>query len=233
MTSIRRVEYSKGMAKMSKAQRTAILDFHNGVTAKGHTLIADSRTIAALIRNGWATFGPGTSVAWALRAKRRAAYVTRAGLIAAGVDMDALHARALADWTVRDDDPRDDAVRAEAASFNMRGGRGDARLWAVGIVRERAHAAALIEHDCTLNPISHAARECPGSVLNRAHAEALQEDQERTAEAKANARAVDGMARALAAKAIQLRGAEGNVFPPATLGGTRSDCEQPPSAAAA
>jgi hypothetical protein len=83
------------MTKMSKTQRTAILDFHRGVTAKRHTMIASSRTIAVLIREGWATFGPDVKPASMLRARVRAAYVTTAGLIAAGVDMDAIHAEAL------------------------------------------------------------------------------------------------------------------------------------------
>ena len=74
------------MTKMSKAQRTAILDFHNGVTAKRHTMIANERTIAALVRNGWAI---------ATSARYRTAYVTRAGLLAAGVDLNAIHGEAL------------------------------------------------------------------------------------------------------------------------------------------
>jgi hypothetical protein len=73
------------MTKMGKTQRIAILDFHNGVTAKGHTMIGNLRAMNAMERNGWVrTIGTG-----------RAAYVTTAGLIAAGVDMDAIHAEAL------------------------------------------------------------------------------------------------------------------------------------------
>jgi hypothetical protein len=74
------------MTKMSKTQRTAVLDFHNGVTSKRHTLVAGASTIQALIRNGWAI---KTS------ANYRTAYVTTAGLIAAGVDMAAIEAEAL------------------------------------------------------------------------------------------------------------------------------------------
>ena len=103
------------MTKMSKVQRTAVLDFHNGPTSKGYSLIADPRTITVLIKNGWATFGPGVSVAWALRARRRTAHVTTAGLIAAGVDMDAIHAEALAE----------DRARTGPASRARRAARGE------------------------------------------------------------------------------------------------------------
>jgi hypothetical protein len=72
------------MAKMSKTQRTAILDFHNGVTSKAYTMLVRSeRTLDVMVREGWAT-----------RVTRHTGYVTRAGLIAAGVDMDAIHADA-------------------------------------------------------------------------------------------------------------------------------------------
>lgn len=100
------------MTKMSKTQRTAILDFHNGCTAKGHTMVVRSaRTIAVMIREGWATFGPGVRISAMLRAGARTAYITRAGLIAAGVDMDALHAAAL-----REDETRDELDRWLALS---------------------------------------------------------------------------------------------------------------------
>jgi len=83
---------------MSKAQRTAILDFHNGVTSKRHTLLANERTIDVMVRNGWAK-RPGEMtrrlVAEYPPSVRRMAYVTTAGLIAAGVDMDEVHAEAL------------------------------------------------------------------------------------------------------------------------------------------
>lgn len=86
------------MAKMSKAQRTAILDFHNGVTSKGHTMIvARSSTIDVMVREGWAKRPNGMTKRLAAvypPSARRTAYVTRAGLIAAGVDMDAIHAEA-------------------------------------------------------------------------------------------------------------------------------------------
>lgn len=173
------------MTKMTKTQRTAILRQHNDRN-HGNSIIANARTIAVLVREGWAVHPMHVSPVVARLGKVRTAYVTPAGLRAAGVNLDKLHAKALADWTVRDDDPRDDAVRAEATRYNMRGGRGDARLWAVGIVREAAHREAL-EVDamcCTLNPIGHAARECPGSVLNRAHAEALTEYREVTRAAR-------------------------------------------------
>lgn len=186
------------MTKMTETQRKAILRQHNDRN-HGNSIIANARTIAVLVREGWAVHPMRVPLAVAARGKVRIAYVTPAGLRAAGVNLDKLHARALADWTVRDDDPRDDVVRAEARRFNVRGGRGDARLWAVEIVREAAHREALaeynaalptntldplIEHDCTLNPIGHPARECPGSVLNRAHVEALAEYREVTRAAR-------------------------------------------------
>jgi hypothetical protein len=72
------------MTKMSETQRTAVRDFHYGVTSKAHTMIGNLRTMHALARNGWARpIGTG-----------RAAYVTTAGLIAAGVDMAAIEAEA-------------------------------------------------------------------------------------------------------------------------------------------
>jgi hypothetical protein len=73
------------MAKMTQAQRIAILDFHNGVTNKCQSFTANAHTIAALVRHGWAIKQHGCC----------AAYVTTAGLLAAGVDMDAIHAEAI------------------------------------------------------------------------------------------------------------------------------------------
>lgn len=92
---------------MSKTQRTAILDFHNGVNAKGNTMVVKrSSTIDVMVREGWAE-RPGNMTRRLVSvyppSARRVAYVTRAGLIAAGVDMDALHARALDEDGVRGD----------------------------------------------------------------------------------------------------------------------------------
>ena len=170
---------------MSETQRTAILRQHNDRNY-GNSIIANARTIAVLVREGWAVLPLHVTAAVARLGKARVAYVTPAGLRAAGVNIDKLHARALAEWTVREDDPRDDVVRAEAVRYNVRGGRGDARLWAVDIVRNAAHAEAL-EVDaacCTLNPLGHPRAECPGSVVNRAHAEALTEYREVTRAAR-------------------------------------------------
>jgi hypothetical protein len=141
LRSIRRVCYTKSMAKMTEAQRRAILNQHRSAS-KGAALIANARTIAVLVREGWAHLSPNERMT-----RPRSAYVTRAGLIAAGVNMDKLCAQARADWTVRDDDPRDDAVREEARRYRMRGGRGDVRLWAVDICRGAAHAEALREDE--------------------------------------------------------------------------------------
>lgn len=83
------------MTKMSKTQRIAILDFHNGVTAKGHTMLADARTIRVLVREGWAALGSNVTPSVARLHKVRVAYVTTPGLVAAGIDMDVIHAQAL------------------------------------------------------------------------------------------------------------------------------------------
>lgn len=127
------------MTTMSETQKRKVLNQHRGAS-KGAALIANARTIAVLVREGWAHLSPTE------RMKRpRTAYVTRAGLIAAGVNMDRLRDKALADWTVRDDDPRDDTVREEARRYTMRDGRGESRLWAADVVRNAAHTEALAE----------------------------------------------------------------------------------------
>jgi hypothetical protein len=123
------------MAKMSTAQRDAILAAHS------------TRT------NGSGSMGMVSAHPLTMRALRTHGYVsgafdipTTAGLVAAGVDMGKLWNKALTEWTVRDDDPRDYAVRAEAVRYNLRGGRGDARLWAAGVIRNAAHAEAEREY---------------------------------------------------------------------------------------
>lgn len=74
------------MTKMSKAQRAAALEAHTTVGAPLGMFSGFVRpaTFRAMVRNGWAqgasAFGGG---------------VTTAGLIAAGVDMNAIHADAL------------------------------------------------------------------------------------------------------------------------------------------
>lgn len=78
------------MAKMTKAQRTAILDAHNYPGQKLRGLImANKRTVAVLKREGWATRWIDDESAW----------LTTAGLLAAGVDM---HADAAAENEMRD-----------------------------------------------------------------------------------------------------------------------------------
>lgn len=78
------------MAKMTKAQRTAILDAHNYPGGKLRGLImANKRTVAVLKREGWATRWIDDESAW----------LTTAGLLAAGVDM---HADAAAENEMRD-----------------------------------------------------------------------------------------------------------------------------------
>lgn len=71
------------MAKMSKAQRTAILDAHNysgDPRYRGIVTACHNPTLDALRREGW------------MNSEYR---ITRASLIAAGIDMDALHGDAL------------------------------------------------------------------------------------------------------------------------------------------
>lgn len=83
------------MAKMSKTQRTAILQAHRDRSANRliGVIYAAPRTLRVLQANHWAQGFDDQP--------------TRAGLIAAGVDMDALHAQAQADRAVvcsRDDE---------------------------------------------------------------------------------------------------------------------------------
>lgn len=79
------------MTKMSETQRIAILDFHNGVTDKRYTMLVRSRrTLDVMVANGWA-----------VRVTAHTGNVTTAGLVAAGVDMDAIHAEALAEHADR------------------------------------------------------------------------------------------------------------------------------------
>lgn len=81
------------MAKMSKAQRTAILSRNEAAANRGIFIAPTDPTADVLVRNGWAFFGvPGRETQ---RGRRGSLYVTFAGLIAAGVDMDAIHRDAL------------------------------------------------------------------------------------------------------------------------------------------
>lgn len=78
------------MTKMSKAQRTAVLVAHRFALRDRYasgTAYANPRTMRVLRREGWT-----------------GAYdqITRAGLIAAGVDMDAIHADALIEDEARE-----------------------------------------------------------------------------------------------------------------------------------
>ncbi|MFL6145590.1 MAG: hypothetical protein ACJ72N_27480 [Labedaea sp.] len=70
------------MTKMSKAQRAAILDAHERRMRRGvGQIIGRASTRAALRRGGWT--------------RSFMDLPTRAGLIAAGVNMDAIHAEAI------------------------------------------------------------------------------------------------------------------------------------------
>lgn len=161
------------MTKMSKAQRIAILDFHNGVTSKRHTMLASARTVDVLVREGWAKrpeemtrrlvqqFPPSV---------RRMAYVTTAGLIAAGIDMDAIHTEALIEDFLRhpsmvraQEIGAAERQRAEAPEVDNRAEIGAART-------QRFHALFKITRDWP-------------AALDIRHAEALADDVVREARA--------------------------------------------------
>lgn len=115
---------------MTEVQRNAILGAHRARTSGRMGMVsANPRTERVLRREGW--------VAGAFDIP------TRAGLIAAGINLDKLRDQAKAEWIIRDDDPRDDAVRESARRWRMRGGRGNGLLWAADICREWAHREAL------------------------------------------------------------------------------------------
>ncbi len=158
------------MTKMSKTQRTAIIDFHNGVTGKGHTMIVPSyRTADAMIRNGWAR-GTGHG--------RRALNVTTAGLIAAGVDMDAIHAKAI---EANDAFDRTNAKYAQAMREVAEAQRE---------MGEAAAHRATPAHRYFMKAV-YATKGGYRAALDYLHAEALAEDAERAFEA----RRVEGIAR--------------------------------------
>lgn len=76
------------MAKMTKTQRNAILSYNDGPQNRGILLAWLQSTADVLVRNGWAFYRDPTT-------PTRTVYVTAAGLIAAGFDMDAIHAEAI------------------------------------------------------------------------------------------------------------------------------------------
>jgi hypothetical protein len=155
------------MAKMSKAQRMAILDFHRGVTAKGHTLLASARTIAVLVRNGWARYPEHVTASVAAVGRVRVAYVTRAGLIAAGVDLDGLHAKALVEMHLRNasaklaDRVGDERRRLLVSGHRERHGRIDLHAW--NNVMDAIHAEALAEY----REATRAARQADSATYQR------------------------------------------------------------------
>jgi hypothetical protein len=142
------------MTKMSKAQRTAILDFHNGVTAKCHTLVGNARTLAALVANGWAFFPAHVTSRVAELGNVRVAYVTTAGLVAAGVDMDAIYAEALEIHEIREEWH----AEVDAADAARQAG-----------VVEAAHADALDyvarEQHIAQSGVSHVRDNCPARAV--------------------------------------------------------------------
>lgn len=143
---------------MSKVQRIAIVDFHNGVNAKGNSTITNARTIAVLVREGWAVHPMHVTPAIARLGKVRTAYVTRAGLVAAGIDMDAIHAEAL-------------EVNAMCCTLNPLGhARAECPNWtdrlsAEGrqVIRDAAHAEALTEY----REVTRAARKADADAYQR------------------------------------------------------------------
>jgi hypothetical protein len=129
------------MTKMSKAQRTAILEaYERKARATGSTrpgcFVVRPATLTAMVRNGWAE-----------ALSLRVGIYTTAGLIAAGVDMDAIHAEALREDLKREigEEPGDwqagiDAQHAEALQQN-------ACYVFADRMRDADHAGALTEDE--------------------------------------------------------------------------------------
>lgn len=161
------------MTQMSKVQRTAILNAHNYPGRKLRGLImANKRTVAVLLREDWATKWIDDESGW----------VTTAGLLAAGVDMDAIHAEALVENTLRECD----------------------RNLAMSIADERRRLMASDFRNVDVMALNN--------VMGRLHAEALTEDQRRRVvkvrEGRPEAVDSDGMILAVLPAAIEQAHAE-------------------------
>lgn len=152
------------MAKMSKTQRIAVLDFHNGVTDKRYTmLVRSARTLDVMVANGWA-----------VRVTARTGNVTTAGLVAAGVDMDAIETEVHKENNRREADERASILARHAAevrdldhdeAWNEHAERGHVDNRAeIGAARtQRLHGLVKIARSFT-------------AALDILHAEALVED---------------------------------------------------------
>lgn len=152
------------MTKMTKAQRTAILRAHNngGTEAAGTAIYwsrgrvrVPRRTADVLAREGWVSGD---------------ALVTTAGLIAAGVDMDAIHGEAIRENNVRDADAASaERLHPSYKLFNRAVREGKSYRAALDIL----HAEALIENGPWTNRLSVEGRQ---AVRDAIHGEALVED---------------------------------------------------------
>lgn len=162
------------MTKMTQAQRKAALEAHTstGVPRGMFSLFVRTATFRAMVRNGWAQ---GVSVF--------GGNVTTAGLLAAGVDMDAIHGEALYEESVRELDraaleqasPRarhfNAAVRegkSYRAAIDLLHGEALAEYREVTRAARQADSAAYqrslaegVQCGCTLNPLGHSRGECP------------------------------------------------------------------------
>lgn len=131
------------MTKMTKTQRTAILEAHNAPTvgvdeyfSRGY-VHATRPTLAVMRRNGWVTEGR----------YNRQAPVTTAGLIAVGVDMDAIHAKAIAENTLRNADvDLCVAIADERRRLSVSGFR-NVDLMALNNVMDAIHGEAIRENN--------------------------------------------------------------------------------------
>lgn len=87
------------MAKMTDTQRYVVLSLNEAPANRGILTANRHSTIKALVANKWATYPKS----WPSSTRRvaRSAYVTFKGLIAAGYDIDAVHAEALAEHDLR------------------------------------------------------------------------------------------------------------------------------------
>lgn len=183
------------MTKMTKTQRTAILEAHNAPTvgvdeyfSRGY-VHATRPTLAVMRRNGWVTEGR----------YNRQAPVTTAGLIAAGMHMDAIHAKAIAENTLRNADvDLCVAIADERRRLSVSGFR-NVDLMALNNVMDAIHGEAIREDNVRDADAASAEQLHPSyKLFNRAvregrsyraamdilHAEAIRENNVRDAPAR-------------------------------------------------
>jgi hypothetical protein len=151
------------MTKMTETQRTAILRQHRSRN-HGNSIIANARTITVLVREGWAVYPTHVTPAVVRVGKVRTAYVTPAGLRAAGVDLDELHGAAIVECALRNADVElCRLISDERRRLSVSGFRGNVDLMAWGNVRNRLHAEALAEY----REVTRAARKADADAYQR------------------------------------------------------------------